>query len=111
MEKEGKQIRQGMHLLFVEELNSLTPHFVDGKDDLNSYLLQLEMYAIVANCLQADLEAQLSVLLVGKALNIFQNLGQKHFILRTSKGGATATVQLHRTGTPPTFRRGQPRRF
>ena len=42
------------------------PHFVDGKDDLDSYLLRFERYATVANWPQTNWATQLSALLRGK---------------------------------------------
>ena len=53
------------------------PHFVDGKDDLDSYLLRFERYATVANWPQTNWATQLSALLSGKALGVYSRLSQE----------------------------------
>ena len=53
------------------------PHFVDGKDDLDSYLLCFERYATVANWPQTNWTTQLSALLSGKALGVYSRLSQE----------------------------------
>ena len=53
-------------------------HFVDGKDDLDSYLLRFERYATVANWPQANWATQLSALLGGKALDVYSRLSQEN---------------------------------
>jgi len=53
------------------------PSFSDGKDDLDSYLLQFERYATVANWEEEIWAIQLSALLSGKALNVYSRLSQE----------------------------------
>ena len=53
------------------------PHFVDGKDDLDSYLLRFERYATVANWPQTNWATQLSALLRGEALGVYSRLSQE----------------------------------
>ena len=53
------------------------PHFVDGKDDLDSYLLRFETYSTVANWLQTNWATQLSALLSGKALDVYSRPSQE----------------------------------
>ena len=52
MEFEGKcrwNWRGGVRVAFGRIRSSDLPHFVDGKDDLDSYLLRFGRYATVAN--------------------------------------------------------------
>ena len=48
---EGGEANQagGARVAFGEKRFPNLPHFVDGKDDLDSYLLLFERYATVAN--------------------------------------------------------------
>ena len=50
------------------------PGFVDGKDNLDSYLLRFERYATVASCLRSDRATCLSPLLSGRALDVYSGL-------------------------------------
>jgi len=53
------------------------PSFIDGKDDLDSYLLWFERYATVAKWKEEIWASQLSALLSGKALDVYLRLSQK----------------------------------
>ena len=50
------------------------PGFVDGKDNLDSYLLCFERYATVASWERSDWATRLSPLLSGRALNVYSGL-------------------------------------
>ena len=54
------------------------PHFVGGKDDLDSYLLRFKKYAMVVNWPQTNWVTQLSALLGGEALDVYSRLSQEH---------------------------------
>ena len=75
---EGGEANQpGGARVISEEIRSPDlPRFVDGKDDLDSYLLRFERYATVANWPQTKWANQLSVLLGGKALDVYSKLSQ-----------------------------------
>ena len=47
------------------------PTFVDGTDDLDSYLQRFERYARINNWDRADWAVSLSVLLIGRALDVY----------------------------------------
>ena len=66
---EANQAR-GVRVAFGGIRSPDLPHFVDGKDDLDSYLLRFERYATVANWPQTNWATQLSALLSGKALGV-----------------------------------------
>ena len=53
------------------------PHFVDGRDDIDSYLIRFERYATIANWPQVNWATYLSALLGGKALNVYCRLSQE----------------------------------
>ena len=50
---------------------SVLPGFVDGKDNLDSYLLHFEGYATVAGWERSDWATRLSSLLSGRALDVY----------------------------------------
>ena len=50
------------------------PAFVDGRDDLDNYLLRLERYATVAGWEKEVWATQLSSLLSGRALEVYSRL-------------------------------------
>ena len=52
------------------------PSFVDGKDDLDSYLLRFERYAVVAKWEKASWATHISALLSGKALDVYSRLSE-----------------------------------
>ena len=52
------------------------PAFVDGRDDLDNYLLQFERYATVAGWEKEAWATQLSPLLTGRALEVYSRLSQ-----------------------------------
>ena len=74
--REGNQAG-GARVAFGGIRSPDLPHFVDGKDDLDSYLLRFERYATVANWPQANWATQLSALLGGKALDVYSRLSQE----------------------------------
>jgi len=53
------------------------PSFIDGKDDLNSYLLRFERYATITKWEEEIWATQLSALLSGKALDFYSKLSQE----------------------------------
>ena len=75
---EGGEANQAGGVRAFGGVNSLDlPHFVDGKDDLDSYLLRFERYATVANWPQTNWATQLSALLRGEALGVYSRLSQE----------------------------------
>ena len=52
------------------------PAFVDGRDDLDNYLLQFERYATVAGWEKEAWATQLSPLLSSRALEVYSRLSQ-----------------------------------
>ena len=50
------------------------PSFVDGKDDLHSYLQRFERCARVNNWSEEDWAVSLSALLTGRALDVYSRL-------------------------------------
>ena len=68
--RRGSKSGRGARVVFGEARSPDFPHFVDRKDDLDSYLLRLERHATVAKWSQANWLTQLSALLGGKALDI-----------------------------------------
>ena len=75
-EREANQAR-GVRIAFVEIRSPDLPHFLDGKDDLDSYLLRFERYSTVANWPQTNWATQFSALLGGKALDVYSRLSQE----------------------------------
>ena len=55
----------------------MLPGFVDGKDNLDSYLLRFERYATVAGWEQSDWATRLSPLLSGRALDVYSGLSDE----------------------------------
>ena len=55
----------------------MLPGFVDGKDNLDSYLLRFERYAIVAGWRRSDWATWLSPLLSGRALDVYSGLADE----------------------------------
>ena len=53
------------------------PGFVDGKDNLDSYLLRFERYATVAGWERSDWATRLSLLLLGQALDVYYELSDE----------------------------------
>ena len=53
------------------------PGFVDGKDNLDSYLLCFERYATVAGWERSDWDTRLSTLLSGRASNVYSGLSDE----------------------------------
>ena len=69
---EGGETNQagGARVVFGGTRSPDLPHFVDGKDNLDSYLLHFERCATAANWPQTNWATQLSTLLGGIALNV-----------------------------------------
>ena len=53
------------------------PGFVDGKDNLDSYLLRFQRYATVAGWKRSDWATRLSPLLLGRALDVYYGLSDE----------------------------------
>ena len=70
--QNGEQLNQGL----VENIvrTPPLPSFVDGKDNLDEYLLRFERYADVAKWNRSTWETQLSPLLTGKAVEVYNRL-------------------------------------
>ena len=70
--QNGEQLNQGS----VENVVKTPPlpFFVNGKDNLDEYLLRFERYASVAKWNRSTWETQLSALLTGKAVEVYNGL-------------------------------------
>ena len=70
--QNGEQLNQGS----VENIvrTPLLPSFVDGKDDLDEYLLRFEKCACVVKWNRSTWATQLSPLLTGKAVEVYNRL-------------------------------------
>ena len=70
--QNGEQMNQGL----VENVvrTPPLPSFVDGKDNLDEYLLRFERYASVVKWNRSAWATQLSPLLTGKAVEIYNRL-------------------------------------
>ena len=70
--QNGEQLNQGS----VENVvrTPPLPSFVDGKDKLDEYLLRFERYASVAKWNRSTWATQLSPLLTGKAVEVYNRL-------------------------------------
>ena len=55
----------------------MLPGFVDGKDNLDSYLFRFEKYAFVAGWERSDWATRLSPLLSGRALDVYSGLSDE----------------------------------
>ena len=53
------------------------PGFLDGKDNLNSYLLRFERYATVAGWERSDWAARLTPLLSSRELDVYSGLSDE----------------------------------
>ena len=73
--QNGEQLNQGS----VENVvrTPPLPSFVDGKDNLDEYLLRFERYASVAKWNSSTWATQLSPLLTGKAVEVYNRLSRK----------------------------------
>ena len=70
--QNGEQFNQGLIENVVR--TPPIPSFVDGKDNLNEYLLRFERYASVAKWNRSTWATQLSPLLAGKAVEVYNRL-------------------------------------
>ena len=70
--QHGEQVNEGL----VENVvrTPLQPSFVDGKNNLDEYLLRFERYASVAKWNRSTWATQLSSLLMGKAVEVYNRL-------------------------------------
>ena len=66
-------VRRSARIAQLPEL----PAFVDGRDDLDNYLLRFEKYATVAGWEKEAWATQLSLLLSGRALEVYLRLSQQ----------------------------------
>ena len=53
------------------------PNFIDGKDDLDAYLLRFERFAQMRNWHRDDWAVNLSALLTGEALAVYHSDGSR----------------------------------
>ena len=70
--QNGEQFNQGLVKNVVR--TPPLPSFVNGKDNLDEYLLRFERYASVAKWNRSTWETQLSALLMGKAVEVYNRL-------------------------------------
>ena len=70
--QNGEQLNQG----WVENVVKMPPlpFFVDGKDNLDEYLMRFERYASVAKWNRSTWATQLSSLLKGKVVEVYNRL-------------------------------------
>ena len=70
--QNGEQLNQGLveNIVWTPPL----PSFVDGKDNLDEYYLRLKKYASVAKWNRSTWATQLSPLLTGKAVEVYNRL-------------------------------------
>ena len=70
--QNGEQLSQGS----VRNIAStpLLPFFVDGKDNLDKYLLKFERYGAVAKWIRSTWATQLISLLTGKVVEVYNRL-------------------------------------
>ncbi len=76
-ERERRNEESDRRVAFGRARSPDLPAFVDGKDDLDSYLLRFERYATVANWSRDNWATQLSALLSGKALDVYSRLSHE----------------------------------
>ena len=76
--QNGEQLNQGL----VENVvrTPPPPSFVDGKDNLDEYLLRFERYASVAKWNRSTWVTQLNPLLTGKAVEVYNRLSPEEAI-------------------------------
>ena len=83
LELEAKRLEHagnnndGRRVMTASAKSPELPAFVDGKDDLDSYLLRFERYATIAHWNKEAWATQLSALLSGKALGVYSGLSQE----------------------------------
>ena len=70
--QNGEQVNQELAENIVR--TPPLPSFVDGKDNLNEYLLRFERYADVAKWNRSTWATQLSPLLTGKTVKVYNRL-------------------------------------
>ena len=69
----AEEVRRNVRIARSPEL----PAIVDGRDDLDNYLLRFERYATVSRWEKDSWVTQLSPLLSGRALEVYSRLSQE----------------------------------
>ena len=108
---KGREENQegGARVVFGGTRSPDLPHFIDGKDDLDSYLLRFERYATFANWPQANWATQLSALLGGKILDVYSRLSQEDSLdYKRLKGALLQRYNYTEQGYRQRFRKAQP---
>ena len=76
--QNGEQLNQGLVGNIVR--TPPLPSFVDGKDNLDEYLLKFERYADMAKWNRNTWATQLSALLTGKAVEVYTRLSPEEAV-------------------------------
>ncbi|WP_353804350.1 hypothetical protein, partial [Acinetobacter baumannii] len=100
---ELARIQQQQHAPQVISDNTAPklPAFVDGKDQIDSYLARFERFAESSNWQPQDWAIRLSALLTGQALEVYTRLSNNYAKkLRRLERGPIAVLQLYREGLP-----------
>ena len=85
------------------------PAFVDGKDDLDSYLQRFERFARSNNWDESTWSTSLSALLTGKALNVYSRLSETAAVnYKQLKEALLKRYELTENGFRKRFRGGKP---
>ena len=85
------------------------PAFVDGKDDLDSYLQRFERFARSNNWDESTWSTSLSALLTGKALDVYSRLSETAAVdYKQLKEALLKRYELTENGFRKRFRGGKP---
>ena len=76
-EDQQAALSQASHNAVARTKAPVLPGFVDGKDNLDSYLFRFETYATVAGWERSDWATCLSPLLSGRALDVYSGLSDE----------------------------------
>ncbi|CAB4030732.1 vicilin-like seed storage At2g18540 [Paramuricea clavata] len=88
------------------------PTFVDGKDDLDSYLQRFEQFAKNNNWDQSTWSTSLSALLTGRALDVYSRLSETAAVYyKQLKEALLKRYELTESGFKMRFREGKPEQF
>ena len=85
------------------------PSFVDGKDDLDSYLLRFERFAATSGWERTEWATCLSALLTGKALDVYSRLAEEDAVSYDAlREALLRQYDLTEDGYRQKFRRAKP---
>ena len=93
--------------VFTAKVPKLAP-FIDGKDDLDSYLLRFERFAKNNKCEESTWSTSLSALLTGKALDVYSRLSETAAVdYKQLKEARLKRYDLTKDGFGSRFREGK----